>query len=318
MSQDSPDPFSPQDFNSNASGSPWGAASQPGSHFDSLTLPPIDPEDNYDPFEDAQYFDSLPRFPSPEAFSSRPAASRHPAQPTQSQSTQSTNSTQLPPSNQQARSTHRIAPLYHFESRFERYSASPDPFEDFIDVTPPRSFDTKPSRSHNPTSHNATRESSFVDLTESSPGLTMPPSRKRKAGTSVEGRATKVRLTTSTPRRRATPKISRTTPAQKHDISEAEVVDLVDLDPDTKYEDFKKAEQERMIKQQQQEEANRPVKLAEFQCIVCMDNPTDLTVTHCGMFVPVQSRRPFQPQGTTRFLAQELRIARISGDHSYP
>jgi E3 ubiquitin-protein ligase RNF5 len=28
------------------------------------------------------------------------------------------------------------------------------------------------------------------------------------------------------------------------------------------------------------------VKLGTFQCVICMDDVTDLTVTHCGMFVP--------------------------------
>lgn len=109
----------------------------------------------------------------------------------------------------------------------------------------------------------------------------MPPTKKRRANTPNEGRATKVA-------RRATPRtIPRSakepqTPKQKIEFEEAEVVDLVALDDDTEYEEFKRKQQEELIKQQQQDEANRPVKLADFQCIVCMDNPTDLTVTHCG------------------------------------
>jgi len=61
-----------------------------------------------------------------------------------------------------------------------------------------------------------------------------------------------------------------------------EMVDLVDIDDDEKYEDFKAKQQAELIKQQQLDEATKPAKLAEFQCIICMDNPTDLTVTHCG------------------------------------
>lgn len=72
--------------------------------------------------------------------------------------------------------------------------------------------------------------------------------------------------------------------ASKPEVEEAEVVDLVDLDDDTKYEDFANKRQEELIKQQNKDESSRPVKLAEFQCIVCMDNPTDLTVTHCGKY----------------------------------
>jgi hypothetical protein len=255
-------PYSPQDFNSNASQSPWSPDSQTGSGYDPVNLPPINPgDDNYDDLfqEDvAQYFDSLPRLSSPPNLflSSEPSSSRLQEQP--------------PPSNQQARTTQRDPPQYGFI----RYSESPDPFEEFTSFTPPRSLTQQHTYSRNATSHYTTRESSIVDLTESSPVLAMAPSRKRKADTPGEGRVNK------TPRR-ATPKRARGTPV-KFDLGDAEVVDLVDLDDDTQYEDFRRAQQEELIKQQQKDEANRPMKLAEFQCIVCMDNPTDLTVTHCG------------------------------------
>jgi hypothetical protein len=62
------------------------------------------------------------------------------------------------------------------------------------------------------------------------------------------------------------------------------VVDLSNVEDEAQYEAMKKKEQEEAIRKQNEEEANRPVKLAEFQCIICMDNPTDLTVTHCGMY----------------------------------
>jgi hypothetical protein len=66
-------------------------------------------------------------------------------------------------------------------------------------------------------------------------------------------------------------------------VESPEMVDLVDVDDDEKYEDFKAKQQAELIKQQQLDEATKPAKLADFQCIICMDNPTDLTVTHCGM-----------------------------------
>jgi hypothetical protein len=43
-------------------------------------------------------------------------------------------------------------------------------------------------------------------------------------------------------------------------------------------------EQAELIKAQNEAEANKPVRLAAFECIICMSNPTDLTVTHCGMY----------------------------------
>jgi len=69
-------------------------------------------------------------------------------------------------------------------------------------------------------------------------------------------------------------------------------VDLVDIDDDEKYQDFKAKQQAELVKQQQLDEATKPAKLAEFQCIICMDDPTDLTVTHCGtcFLIPVGGR----------------------------
>ena len=80
-------------------------------------------------------------------------------------------------------------------------------------------------------------------------------------------------------------KSSQSTPSRKQKIEQADVVDLVGIEDEEQYADFKAKQQAEAIKQQQQDEANKPVKLAEFQCIICMDNPTDLTVTHCGMFI---------------------------------
>ncbi len=57
----------------------------------------------------------------------------------------------------------------------------------------------------------------------------------------------------------------------------------------TDYEALKAKQQAEMITKQNQEEATKPVKLAEFQCIICMDNPTDLTVTFCGMYSFIHS-----------------------------
>jgi predicted transcriptional regulator len=76
---------------------------------------------------------------------------------------------------------------------------------------------------------------------------------------------------------------TKTTPLDPQ-ASNVEVLDMVDVDDDRKYEDFKSKQQAELLKQQNQEKADKPVKLSEFQCIICLDNPTDLTVTHCGLF----------------------------------
>lgn len=59
---------------------------------------------------------------------------------------------------------------------------------------------------------------------------------------------------------------------------------MVNIDSDQKLEEFRAKQQEDLIKQQNQEKADKPVKLTDFQCIICLDSPTDLTVTHCGKF----------------------------------
>jgi hypothetical protein len=225
-----------------------------------LTLPPII-NSNYDDlpsFNDTQYFDALPRLSSPDSFGAEPSSNSN------SQTTNTTNDP--PPSNQQVR---RQPPPAISQYRVAG-SESPDPFEDFIDLTPPPEMGNTRSR-------NTTRASSIVDLTESSPaktnnnGIDMAPNlRKRKASsTPGEGRVTKT---------------ARASPRRKASIGDVAVVDLSNVEDEAQYEAMKKRQQEEAIKKQNEEEANRPVKLAEFQCIICMDNPTDLTVTHCGMY----------------------------------
>ena len=256
-------PYSPPDPQSNASESPWSASSNTGSGYESLTLPPINPGINFD-FNDAeQYFDSLPRLQSPEPYL-LPQASNSRSQ-----------EQQPPPSNQQARQQQslRRSSLYEVEE-----SDSPDPFEDFIQ----QDFAYQsPHRAGNGRSRNTTRASSVVDLTETSPSpdIMAPTARKRKPDVSAEGRSVRQRVLTPA-------RSSRSTPSRKQQIQQADVVDLVDVEDDEQYADFKAKQQAEAIKQQQQEEANKPIRLAEFQCIICMDNPTDLTVTHCGKSTP--------------------------------
>ncbi|KAF7900056.1 hypothetical protein EAF00_004392 [Botryotinia globosa] len=126
-----------------------------------------------------------------------------------------------------------------------------------------------------------------VDLTESSPAMVPPPERRRAlSGTSLRP-ATLTRP--KSPKRRK-PVLSKSTSAKRRKLSpsetkpeeDVEVVDLAENSNLEEYEAAKAKRQEDLIKQQNQDEATKPVKLVEFQCIICMDNPTDLTVTHCG------------------------------------
>lgn len=263
-------PYSPHDQTSNASQSPWSASSNTGSRYESLTFAPFNPDSNFENFENfdnfdnfdfnvsEQYFDSLPRLQSPDPYLPEPSNSHDQEQ-------------QSPPSNQQARQLQSATEISQYQ-----VSDSPDPFEDFIEQD--FIFQDSPRPQRNARSQVTTRASSVVDLTESSPPPgNMAPTRKRKADTPGQGRSVRARHETPA-------KSSRSTPSRKQKVEQSEVVDLVDIEDGDQYEDFKAKQQAEAIKQQQQEEANKPVKLAEFQCIICMDNPTDLTVTHCGIF----------------------------------
>lgn len=265
--------------------SPWSAPSPSGSGYDSLTLPPINPDANYDhdlpSFDNSQYFDALPRLSSPSLW--MPALSEL-----------SNSDQEPPPSNQQARRPPRIASQYEI-----RGSESPDPFDDFFDPPSPiRSPAAMPSR---------TRSSSVVDLTATSPpDNNMVSSKKRKAEDVGEGRATKAT-------KRPTSSRSATS-SRKQSLGDVEVVDLEDVDSAKEYEEFEAKQQAEAIRQQNEEEANKPVKLAEFQCIICMDNPTDLTVTHCGMFYLQSIRRFIADCLGHLFCSECLHSALYAGD----
>lgn len=68
-------------------------------------------------------------------------------------------------------------------------------------------------------------------------------------------------------------------------MGDVQVVDLAEVEDKSQYQELAAKQQAELIKKQNEEESMRPVKLAEFQCVICMDNPTDLSVTHCGMFL---------------------------------
>jgi hypothetical protein len=234
-------PFSPgpDDINSHAANSPW--SEQSGHDYEAFNLPPID-----DLFDNAQYFDALPRFPSPDPFLPLPSQSHH----------------EPPPSNQQAR-----RPAQHISQYRVAGSESPDPFDDFLNLPSPRDEAIMPT----------TRSSSVVDLTESSPPKVAPlppPSRKRKAETPGEGRASKA----------GRPSSSSSSIRQQILDGDVQVLDLVDVEDEKQYEALRAKEQAELVKAQNEAEANKPVRLAAFECIICMSNPTDLTVTHCGMY----------------------------------
>lgn len=231
------------------------------NNYNSLVLPPINSNnqnnfnDDLPSFDNAVYFDALPHLPSHD----------------QERSATSSANAQLPPSNHQA-SIHR-PPVSQY--RVAASIESPNSFDDYLELTP-----SPPSMP--PTRNVATRSSSIVDLTESSPGISRsevaPATKKRKRDSPGVAKASKATRPGSS---RASVKVE--------DLSKVDLVDLSAIDNDEQYNEHKakeealKAKQQAdLIREQNQAEANKPVRLAEFQCIICMDNPTDLTVTHCG------------------------------------
>ena len=186
----------------------------------------------------------------------------------------------LPPSNQQANNIPRSAPANERPQIGQNpfRLADSDPFAEYFGFTPPRPSAT-PQSSRAAASGQTTRRSSVVDLTGSPPAEMPPETRERKrkergSGSTSEGRPTKLsRLVSKEPK------------YSKPKDEDTNVIDLSDFDDGTQYKDFQAKQQAEAIKQQNLDEATRPVKLADFQCIICMDNPTDLTVTHCGKSV---------------------------------
>ncbi|EWC48160.1 hypothetical protein DRE_02264 [Drechslerella stenobrocha 248] len=59
---------------------------------------------------------------------------------------------------------------------------------------------------------------------------------------------------------------------------EAEVVDMVDIGDD---DDIQKIVQQQMLKAQREEGAARR-KIADFKCVICLDDPINLSTTPCG------------------------------------
>ncbi|KAL3423229.1 Slx8 protein [Phlyctema vagabunda] len=130
-----------------------------------------------------------------------------------------------------------------------------DPFDDFINENAVAPASSPPLDA--------------IDLTDGVVDLTtspnMAPAKKRK-------RATDSQNPVKRPTRRSSVAI----------VGEAEHVDLAGIEDEEDYAALKLKEKAEELKKQQLEEATRPVRLAEIQCIICMDNPKDLTVTHCG------------------------------------
>ncbi|CAG8956243.1 hypothetical protein HYFRA_00003623 [Hymenoscyphus fraxineus] len=225
---------------------------------------------------------------------------------------------QPPPSNQQQAQSQAIPqPIQELPSP-PQYNISPDSFNDLFIPSDDLEFDiseyfeldnttSRDSVTSMPTRTNTRRTSrpislnldNFIDLTSDDdrfpPSPVWPPSggrervgldvdivprgaRKRRAEEAITGSSTKKTRVSGRP--------SLTLKREGSSIPlDAQVIDLVDIegsDYDEKLKEREREDKEESIKRSNLEEATRDVKLSEFNCIICMDEPTDLTITHCG------------------------------------
>lgn len=125
----------------------------------------------------------------------------------------------------------------------------------------------------------------FVDLTDDNADPDMPPTRNRRrpsrpppsgsASSQGADRPSKRRKTAASPKHQK--------PVKKED-SDIEEIDLKDVDDDSGLSKALQKQQEMAIKAQRKEESDKPLKLSSLQCIICLENMTDITATSCGEF----------------------------------
>ena len=266
----------------NPTTSPWSRSD--GNDLDDLTLPPINPdrdnENNFDlpPFANHRRLFGLEPFTFPPAFStSNHLPSAPPQVPEQPRDA-------ALPSNQEESSRPRLR-RSSFQEQY-RISSSPDPYGSFIDLDDLQGLEDlegfnevetgegsgNTTSEMPPTTRNDARRASVVDLT-SSPTQSHPP--KRKRSTQITS-SRKVARTTNSP--------SRSRPSVPPKDEPVEIVDLADIENEQQYLELQAKKAAELSKKQALDEATKPVKLAHFNCIICMDQPTDLTVTHCGTY----------------------------------
>jgi hypothetical protein len=130
------------------------------------------------------------------------------------------------------------------------------------------------------------RESSIVDLIETSSA--MPRTTNKRRAVSAAGERSSKRL------KKESPDLNEgKAEDDEHNLKPTvEQLDLVDVEDDLSYVEAMKTRQADLIKQQRQEDSDKPIKLATTQCVICLDQPEDLVVTYCGRYLlsEIQSR----------------------------
>ncbi|KAI9790802.1 MAG: SUMO-targeted ubiquitin ligase complex subunit slx8 [Peltula sp. TS41687] len=162
------------------------------------------------------------------------------------------------------------APSPRLTSRILQPSLSPRPFSS--------RHSTGPSPAPPPPRPAAEEPIEAVDLTTTPPENNMAPRRTTKR---VAPSTTETRTDSNKKRKRST----TATASQQQQPEATEGAGLPDGDGDENDDamvDVLQKQMEDQIKSQQQKEKDAPSKLTSLQCIICLEPPTDLTVTSCG------------------------------------
>ena len=113
----------------------------------------------------------------------------------------------------------------------------------------------------------STSTTAFVDLTSNTPIMPQPHRATKRSALQAST------STHNSSKKRKT--------AVKSEIDE---IDLLDVDSDTDLARVLEKQRVNTVKAQQ-EEADKPTKLANLTCVVCMEEMTNMTATHCGTFI---------------------------------
>ena len=123
----------------------------------------------------------------------------------------------------------------------------------------------------------------FVDLTDDNADLDMPTTRNRRRPSPPppSGSASSQGADRPSKRRRTAASLEHQR-SVKNENSDVEEIDLKDVDDDNGLSKALQKQQEMAIKAQRKEESDKPHKLSNLQCIICLESMTDITVTKCG------------------------------------
>ncbi|KAF5257298.1 hypothetical protein FOXYS1_12184 [Fusarium oxysporum] len=124
----------------------------------------------------------------------------------------------------------------------------------------------------------------FFDSPASSFSEAMPPATRR----STTAAAARTGSTHASKRRRTSTSRQRKSPATRKDMDVEELFGTsptrppIDVEPKAEFDTIDLTENNEVFEEVRKPEKDDRVKLAAFQCVICMDDCSNLTVTHCG------------------------------------